>query len=200
MRKALFLLSLLCFVLFFTYGTTYAADATATVTVNYTTPLTVEEVNPFTFSFTKKPGVSGTNVTISNLQQELYGTKQYFNGVTYQMGCIKITGDPGKRVYLRITPSNTLTGSKGTTITLTVPSNRVVGATVSSCGQNVSSLYDSTVNGVGAITLDGAGFKYVKWWIGGTTSTSLFYLIQATFSTIQPDTFTAPVTYEVWYE
>lgn len=177
----------------------YAADATATVTATYTTPITIEEVRPFTFTLEKQPGVSGDNVNISSLYNEIYSTKQYFKSYSYVPGCIKITGNPNGRVKVRITPSTNIVGAKGTTITL--GSGVVAARNENSCINAFSgSPYGSLANGNGIIVLNSSGIAYILWFIGGDNVNFLFYGRSATFSKIQADTFTATVTYEVWYE
>lgn len=176
----------------------YAADGSATVTGTYTTPISIEEVQKFTFTLQKKPGASGQNVTISNLYQELTSTKQHFSSYSYTPGCIKITGNPGARVRVRITPSNTLVGQQ---TTITLGSGMVAGQAKTSCASAFSgSIYQSTVNGNSSVTLSSAGEAYILWFVGGENANFIFYGRQATFSEIKPDTFVANVTYEVWYE
>jgi hypothetical protein len=193
--------SLLCLVFLLSVSTyALAADATANVTANYSTPLTIQEVQPFTFTLTKKPGSFGTNINISNLQQELFSTKQYFNGATYTPGCIKITGNPNATVKVTITPGTTITGATGTTVTLGTISQKA-GKSANSCGDAFTNIYQSTINGSSNITLDATGTKYILWYIGSDIGpTYLFYLLSATFSEIKADTYSAPVTYSVVYQ
>lgn len=197
--KRLLILVVSIFLLFGLKTESSAADATANVTLNYSTPLTIEEIVPFSFTLVKKPGVSGENVTITNLYNELYSTKQYFSSYSYTPGCIKIKGNPNGRVKVKITPSLVITGSKSTITLNSLPVRS--GQSKSSCMSSFSGpIYNSTVNGLDIITLDSNGEAYVLWFIGGENANFLFYYANVTFSSIVLDTYVAPVTYEVWYE
>lgn len=196
MKRLFSILSVLP-LLFFS-STVFAVDGTANITANYTTPITVQEIQPLQFTLIKKPGATGTNVSISNMYNELNSTKQYFSGVSgYQVGCFKITGNPNALVRVTIQSNPTLTGSRGGSISFTAGPR---GASASSCATSFpGSVYSSNVNGTGNVALSASGETYILWDFGSDTNKSPFWYAGATISSLDPDTYTGTVTVTVNY-
>ena len=87
----------------------HAATATANATLNYFTPVSVQEQSGFSFGITRKTGVMhfGTFLYASDASWVTrYDTNPY---ATQVPGCFKVSGEPAQNVQVTLTMPATLT-------------------------------------------------------------------------------------------
>jgi len=181
-KISLFLFSLIFLFSILIAGETFATDSSATISVNYTNPIIVTEIRPYSFTITKKPGETATSMTVGLGQ---WNSK--FQSVTAQTGCFKVTGDPSASV--RIT--SLTTGSVGP---VTFSSNPRVIVADNCDGLNYHEAVPKT------FTLNESGEKYIVWGIAGDAFALNQLSTGATISNLTDGTYTGTASVSLQYQ
>jgi len=161
----------------FVSAAAYANSTDVTATLEYYTPITIQELSAASFGAERKPGSDPAAINVSNRAFNSAAWNDNFNSTINQTpGCVKVLSDPNSNVRVSITPPATLTdGGK----TLTFDSAAVIGG--ATCGD--ASGYSATyVDGSTDIAANASGELTFGWQFDPATSVSLADITTATYT------------------
>lgn len=139
-------------------GTAFATDGTTTATVIFTAPITIQEINPYSYTATLKRAAmpSDHQFTIGYLDAA------YVSSQSQTPGCIKVTGFNNGAAATDYTITATLPNLSANGKTITVNDIMVGTSSVNCADAPTNNIY---ANGTPIAKSDSAGSSglYIKW-------------------------------------
>lgn len=139
----------------------FATDGTETLSVQFYTSFTMNEIQPFSFSMTRKSGTGiPGNLYASDASWTNWYTTSPYNGQT--PGCFKVVGSSGAGITTSIVMPATLTYNANQIALVTSGSSKMDGAkSTISCADAVTQTYNQTLlDGSTVTTLPSNGTYY----------------------------------------